>query len=69
MFKYLYNVAKSAEYVKDKCRKYFETVEVDEYRTSCVCPCCDNWLCKVTKKIQGADGAYVVREVRGLRRA
>ena len=61
-------VSVPTEYVKDKCRKYFETVEVDEYRTSCVCPCCDNLLCKVTKRIQGADGAYVVREVRGLRR-
>ena len=36
--------------------------------TSCVCPCCDNLLCKVTKKIQSADGACQVREVRGLRR-
>ena len=60
-------VSVPTEYVKDKCRKYFETVEVDEYRTSCVCPCCDDLLCKVTKKIQSADGA-TVREVRGLRR-
>ena len=61
-------VSVPTEYVKDKCGKYFETVEVDEYRTSCVCPCCDNLLCKVTKKIQSADGAFQVREVRGLRR-
>ena len=58
----------TTEYVKDKCRQYFETVEVDEYRTSCVCPCCDALLCKVTKKIQVADGTCKVREVRGLRR-
>ena len=61
-------VSVPTQYVKDKCSKYFETVEVDEYRTSCVCPCCDNLLCKVTKKIQSADGACQVREVRGLRR-
>ena len=60
-------VSVPTEYGKDKCGQYFETVEVDEYRTSCVCPCCDNLLCKVTKKIQSADGA-AVREVRGLRR-
>ena len=61
-------VSVPTEYVKDKCRQYFETVEVDEYRTSCVCPCCDALLCKVTKKIQVVDGTVEVREVRGLRR-
>ena len=43
---------------------YFDTVEVDEYRTSCVCPCCDALLRKVWKK--KTDGK--VHEVRGLRR-
>ena len=55
-------------YVKDKCRQYFETVEVDEFRTSSVCPCCDALLCKVIKEVKVADDKYAVREVRGLRR-
>ena len=54
--------------VKGKCRQYFETIEVDEFRTSSICPCCDNVLSKVTKKIQVADDKCEIREVRGLRR-
>ena len=56
------------EYVKDKCRQYFKTIEVDEYRTSSICPCCDSVLSKVTKRIQVADDQCEIREVRGLRR-
>ena len=61
-------VSAPTKYVKDKCRQYFETVEADEYRTSSVCPCCNNLLLKVTKKIQVADDKCEAREVRGLRR-
>ena len=57
-------VSVPTEYVKKKCKQYFDTVEVDEYRTSCVCPCCDALLSKVWKK--KTDGK--VHEVRGLRR-
>lgn len=53
------------EYMKKKCKQFFETVEVDEFRTSCVCPKCDSVLVKV-KKEDVATGGY--REVRGLRR-
>ena len=57
-------VSVPTENVKKKCKMYFDTVEVDEYRTSCVCPCCDALLSKVWKK--KTDGK--VHEVRGLRR-
>ena len=57
-------VSVPTEYVKEKCKTYFDTVEVDEYRTSCVCPCCDASLSKVCKKTEDGN----IREVRGLRR-
>ena len=57
-------VSVPTEYVKKKCKTYFDTVEVDEYRTSCVCPCCDALLSKVCKKTEDGN----IREVRGLRR-
>ena len=56
-------VSVPTKYVKDKCRQYFKTIEVDEFRTSSICPCCDNVLSKVRRQV-----ADEVREVRGLRR-
>ncbi len=48
-------------------RAFFRTVEVDEFRTSSVCPSCGEFLQKVNKVIT-KDGRNVVREVRCLRR-
>ena len=36
------------KYTKKTCGRYFETFEVDEFRTSSVCPVCDQVLCKVS---------------------
>ena len=52
------------KYIKERCSHYYKTVLVDEYRTSCVCPWCDQLLEKVVKKV----GENEFREVRGLRR-
>jgi len=38
------------KYIKKKCKQFYETQEVNEYRTSIVCPCCDKLLMKVMTK-------------------
>ena len=52
------------KYIKERCNKYFKTVLVDEFRTSCVCPTCNELLQKVVKKVDQKK----FHEVRGLRR-
>ena len=52
------------KYVKQKCQTYYTTHLVDEFRTSIVCPFCDELLQKVVKKVDENK----IREVRGLRR-
>ena len=61
-------VSVPTEYVKARCRKYFTTVMVDEFRTSSVCPCCDAALCKVAVRYTDALNVTKVRQVRGLKR-
>ena len=40
------------KYVREKCELYYETVYIDEYNTSKICPCCDNILSvPVLKKV------------------
>ncbi len=58
-------VSVPVKYVKEKCKQYFETVDVDEFRTSLICPDCDQPLCKVVKEVNDDNK---VRQIRGLRR-
>ena len=58
-------VSVPVKYVKEKCKQYFETVDVNEFRTSLICPDCDQPLCKVVKKVEDEKR---VRQMRGLRR-
>ncbi len=58
-------VSVPVKYVKEKCKQYFETVDVNEFRTSLICPDCDQPLCKVVKEVNDENK---VLEIRGLRR-
>ena len=69
------------KYIKKKCKQFYTTEEVSEFRTSIVCPRCDKLLrkvmikSKVKVKVKDEDtGEYtdedkeVIRQIRGLRR-
>jgi hypothetical protein len=60
-------VSVPTEYVKKVCKTYYNTAEVDEFRTSSVCPSCDELLCKVIRRCNAAEKGEF-REIRGLRR-
>ena len=55
------------KYIKKKCQQHFETVFVDEFRTSKICPHCDKPLCEVIENKE-VEGQISIRQVRELRR-
>ncbi len=52
------SVSTPTKYVGDKCVQYYDTVEVDEFRTSSMCPECCQLLCKVRKKVEVQKGKF-----------